>query len=528
MHKKLSKILLSSIAILTMLSQPIFAETKNIERIAGPNRIETSILSAKKVDSKILVIANSRSFADSLSAYNLVKNFHAKFIIIDNSTNIQDYLQNIEEVYIVGGTDSISENIENDIKNHTKVTRVSGNNRYETNKETLDLAHYDHVAMADGRDYPDALSASGLLANKDLGLLLVDGSKKINPYFHVVYTIGGYKSIKDTLGRRIAGKDRFETSRLVNKEFFQDKYVITYGYHFADALSAINFIHDGHTAISLVGKTLDKELSNDLKHITNIVIVGGKVSNTIEKDIRNKSITQTTKPVISGKIKNKDQYRRLMYNSLKSSKLLKKVEFDKSISLDQFNNILADPLIKEFAYSSNVSYENIDNLDYIEKVLYITPHNCFTDIEYHIINQDEYSKYINDLNIIIDKLDLRNKSGEDLIKTWVNYLRETTVYDHESIDSDGRVKAIRPFLFNSVLKYKMGVCYSFSTTTCDMLRQLDLPAYLVLCNNGRHVYTKAYMNGRWYEFDPTTKYGDKSLMINPEYNREMEKFLESL
>lgn len=45
--------------------------------------------------------------------------------------------------------------------------------------------------VADGRNYPDALSSFGLLKSKNLGLKLVDGARPYTSNRQVVYTFGG-------------------------------------------------------------------------------------------------------------------------------------------------------------------------------------------------------------------------------------------------------------------------------------------------------------------------------------------------
>lgn len=82
------------------------------------------------------------------------------------------------------------------------VQRIAGADRYETNKATLRATDYDKVGVADGRNFPDALAASGLLKKYNLGLLLVNGAKPYSTAKQVEYTFGGTDSVKQDGGKR--------------------------------------------------------------------------------------------------------------------------------------------------------------------------------------------------------------------------------------------------------------------------------------------------------------------------------------
>lgn len=113
--------------------------------------------------------------------------------------------------------------------------------------------------VASGRDFPDALSAGPAAARQKGALLLVDRDSIPTVVFdeilrlspdHVV-VVGGEAAISDSVFRtlesmqpsieRVAGADRYETSRLVAREAFTDGAARVYfatGASFPDALSA--------------------------------------------------------------------------------------------------------------------------------------------------------------------------------------------------------------------------------------------------------------------------------------------------
>lgn len=298
---KLRKHVTKALALSLILSSiaPSFADTKidNLKVLAGKNRVETSLLTAKEVkNTDTVVIASAYAFPDALSAYNLVASKKAKLILIKNKNDLKGQLDGIKRAYIVGGQSIVSQSVENFLINSGITTsRLAGTNRYITNKETLRESGLTKVGVADGRNYPDALSASGLLAKEGLGLMIVNGANSYRPgNYDIRYTFGGYNSVAQSGGTRIAGTNRYETSKAINKDKGFDKYVVTAGSNYADALSSINLVNDNRGI--LLTKPVehaidDKGNSEFIKNAKHVYVVGGLVkSTTIEqiKDFLNK------------------------------------------------------------------------------------------------------------------------------------------------------------------------------------------------------------------------------------------------
>ena len=86
------------------------------ERIAGKDRYQTSLALAEKSfeNNENAILANSKVFADSLSAVSIAKNYKAPIILTDNENLTQsakNYLENMKSVTIVGGEKSVASNI---------------------------------------------------------------------------------------------------------------------------------------------------------------------------------------------------------------------------------------------------------------------------------------------------------------------------------------------------------------------------------------------------------------------------------
>ena len=291
--KKTMAIGLSSMMILGCFGGSSKAEEKKIELfnyIAGDDRVETSIKASRYSDSKTLVLASAYNFADALSSYNIVSSKNAKLILVGENTDIEDLMrsQGIEKVYLIGGENTLKGKPVADAKMVVRdVQRIAGADRYETNKATLRTADYDKVGVADGRNFPDALAASGLLKKYNLGLLLVNGAKPYDTVKKVEYTFGGTDSVKQDGGKRIAGTNRYTTAKEINKEvYIARNLVFASGKKWADALSALNFVNlkGGMALVSTEGhsdsddfKVTDRYLKeNELSG--NFFVVGGDVN----------------------------------------------------------------------------------------------------------------------------------------------------------------------------------------------------------------------------------------------------------
>ena len=237
---------------------------KGLERIAGATRFETSMAIADKLKEKLgiekfdnVVITNGEGFADALSATYLAKVKNAPILIVNESTadEISEYVKkNAAEnanIYIIGGEGAVSKKIADKIPG--KKSRLHGASRFETNLEVLKAAGVENqdIAFCNAYNFADALSVSA--AGKPV--MLVDNSLDSAQIAYLktlkskkFYLIGGQNVVSKAveneaskLGKveRIAGSDRFATSRAVAEKFFtgeHKKAYLTYGFNFPDGL----------------------------------------------------------------------------------------------------------------------------------------------------------------------------------------------------------------------------------------------------------------------------------------------------
>lgn len=163
----------------------------NIVRLGGKNRFDTNkfIVNSMNLEKGTpVVIANGYGFADALSVSSVAA-LKGYPILMTGAANLPDETKNMlsniqpSQVYIIGGTGSVSDNVINEVKGLVptlaadKIVRVSGQTRYDT---SLEICKYfnldtDSAILANGENFPDALSGSALAAKLNAPIILTNG-----------------------------------------------------------------------------------------------------------------------------------------------------------------------------------------------------------------------------------------------------------------------------------------------------------------------------------------------------------------
>ncbi len=408
--KKKCAVVLSATMVISSFSA--ISSANYGSKIVGKDRIETSCLTARLSENPSFknynnykgnyVFANSKSFADALSAYNLVFDKNARLMLINEKTNLDKYITNGKNAYIVGGVNTISRNLEKKIKKRFKsVKRYDGQNRYHTNNLILDDCNFKKLGIADGRNYPDALAASGYLKAKGYGLKLVDGAKTytLSSKYQAMCTFGGVNSVKYVMGNRISGSDRYETAQNINSMFKPKAAALVYGQDFPDALSALNVIFSNYqrpekkaTAVVLSNGKLPSSERAYLNAVSEVFIIGGKIGN----DISLKSANE--------KEHEKEHEERKLYESkkiYKNKKILKDLNSKKNKIEEEIARLKENPsrklvsqakqikLIKKFLNQRAV-IENGKNFSAINKEIAENPKMNF------VYSNNKLLKEVND------------------------------------------------------------------------------------------------------------------------------------
>ncbi len=305
----------------------------DFKRVSGKDRYLTSIAAAdylleqRKESGKLskfdtVVIAFGGNFADALSGTYLAGITDAPILLVNKTyeeqvvSYIKSNLRSGGKAYILGGNLAVSKSVEDKLgSSGFAVKRLAGQDRYGTNLAILEecaaisglssgsgsgsAISNNHYMICSGTSFADSLSAASvgypiMLVGKSLTSaqrehLLKQQSLTVSKFAADI--IGGTfavnSSVEGELGnytaaiRRIGGKDRFETSELVAKNYFSnpDSAVLVYSQNFPDGLSG------GPVGVALNAPILlvnNKNYSRaesfcKLNRIRKVVAVGGQV-----------------------------------------------------------------------------------------------------------------------------------------------------------------------------------------------------------------------------------------------------------
>lgn len=288
-------------------------ETITKSRIFGNDRIETSVKiseSGWENGTDTAVIAQAYGYADALCAAPLAKKYNAPILLTDKSALSDETINElkrlkVKKVFIIGGTGSLSENLENQLSNIgiRNSERLWGKDRYETSLKVAEsLGEVDNIVITSGNGYADSLSIAPIAAQKGMPILLTEKDSltdEIKAYIksrniNTSYIIGGTGVISDKIqselpnGTRLSGQDRFETNLAIIQNFqnelnFDNVFIaegdgIT-GTEFADSLSASALAAQKSSPVILIYKTMPSKTAGFLKskmsEKTNLTAIGG-------------------------------------------------------------------------------------------------------------------------------------------------------------------------------------------------------------------------------------------------------------
>ncbi len=138
----------------------------NVSRLAGDTRYETNFEVLKAIDKpKEIALCSGNSFPDSLSVSSTGK---AIMLVNKRLTDYQrNFIKDITNIYIIGGSDVVSLEIENEVKSNSKCERISGDDRYETSYAVARRffpGQKDNLVLASGDNFPDGLCGGNFSA----------------------------------------------------------------------------------------------------------------------------------------------------------------------------------------------------------------------------------------------------------------------------------------------------------------------------------------------------------------------------
>ena len=334
MKKSVSVLLATSLATsgITGLQNTVLADTANsadskVERISGTDRYETCVNISKKAykSSEVAILASGQKIQDALASGGVAAKLKAPLLLTQKDrlpSVVLDELKrlNVKKIILVGGQESISSSLENQLDNIYKVERVSGRDRYETSIKLAEVINKDtkqENIIVNGNTV-DALTAGAVAAKLNRSIILTNGvnlpegaNRVVNPASPNNIIIGGISSIniEGLKGERIAGSDRYETSKKIAEKYYAgktNKALLANGVNSIDALSAINLVVSENAPVLLTAyDSLDNDVSKFLENNTNkVYVLGGyqsisdDVYKNIEKKLKENKVKDTKKPEI--------------------------------------------------------------------------------------------------------------------------------------------------------------------------------------------------------------------------------------
>ena len=320
--KLLKKVLASTLALSMILPIGVVnadkqntqqEKSQQVTRISGKDRIQTSVEISKSAytTSKNVVLASGFNFADALSAGQLASALNAPLLLssqdkLDSQTKNEIERLKAKKVYVVGGDNAISKiGVDTTLKSEKiDVTRLEGQDRYSTSQQvmekTKEIINPEYLLIASGKNFPDALAATGFFVNHKSVMVLSDGLTYPQSNLKEI-AIGGKNQLplKGFTGRRVSGKDRYETALEIAKLSFDknNNAILASGQVFADSLSAVSLTKKHNAPIILTQSNSLTENAKKYLNGKNVFIVGG------EKTVVNDILTRK-KPVVKKEDKN--------------------------------------------------------------------------------------------------------------------------------------------------------------------------------------------------------------------------------
>ena len=309
-NKKLLKTVVM-LSLATTLAVPFntLADSQG-KRIGGRDRFEVAINVANKFsDSKSCIVLNYLAYSDSISSSEIAKGdmpiYYTKSDSIDSNTLKDIRNKGYKNVFIIGGEKSVSKNVENELAKISKITRVSGRNRYDVNYKTLDK-NKENLIVVSGENFADGLVSSALAQIKNATIAITPSNEvheRLKQYLNLnknlknIYIVGGEKSISKNVEnklskyanvQRISGANRYETSEKLAKEISDSKYIVVSGENFADNLVAGSLARKDKRAVVLSKRADFSPMIKEISKDKDFIVVGGNLS--IDESIFDKNL----------------------------------------------------------------------------------------------------------------------------------------------------------------------------------------------------------------------------------------------
>ncbi|OXS55459.1 CAP domain-containing protein [Bacillus sp. V-88] len=310
MIKKVGITLLLFILVFSLIQMDRVKANTSVDRIFGESRYDTAgMISLRGWDqAETVVIASGETFPDALAGGPLAYQLNAPILLtykhrLPAETRKSINILEAKQVYILGGVGAIDLYVEKQLRDlGLKITRIGGDDRFQTAAKIADYLPSDQAIVANGRNFPDALAVAPYAAKNGIPIVLTESTdlpettKEITDEKEETIIVGGEGVISSTVASdlpsstRYGGADRYETAKNIIEGLPLGKetaYVAT-GRNFADALAGSALAAKDNAPILLVKKEdIPPSIESLVNSYPSFSIFGGKnaVSYRVEEQL---------------------------------------------------------------------------------------------------------------------------------------------------------------------------------------------------------------------------------------------------
>ncbi|MBO1769477.1 cell wall-binding repeat-containing protein [Agrococcus sp. TF02-05] len=152
-----------------------------VSRIAGSDRYDNAaaVSAAFAPGIETVYVASGTNFPDALAGAGLAGSTGSPVLLTRQQSlpeSIRAAIQRLqpERIVILGGPASVSEQVRGELARIATTTRISGSDRYEVAAQiSAQFGEVDHVYVASGQVFPDALAGAALAGAQGAPVLLV-------------------------------------------------------------------------------------------------------------------------------------------------------------------------------------------------------------------------------------------------------------------------------------------------------------------------------------------------------------------
>lgn len=311
-------------------SDEIDKELENHIKIIGENRYDTAAKISKAAfndKSDAVVLINGKNSSDGLAAGPFASLIDASILLVEKDYTPNETINEIKRlnpknVYLIGGTDVVSEKVKEDIQNIIDINlkdikRIGGVDREETSlligKEIAKFSNIEKIYVVNGYNgEADAMSILSKACNEKSPILITNGKKFNNAQKDFIqsikypnfYFLGGDNVMSDNLLDeaeglfdvevsviKLYGDDRQETNGIVLDYFYGDNInslIVCKSNNLIDALCVGVFAGKNNIPVLIATNNLSSTQEEVVKYKTydTLYEVGGGISSTVINKLR--------------------------------------------------------------------------------------------------------------------------------------------------------------------------------------------------------------------------------------------------